>query len=177
MKLITTFKIIASAAGVVLATFSAGCGGGGGNGDGGEACFVATQGDFTDYQKWDAFDGGTVANDGLGLDGAQRTIYINKVPSHGSKTFPVGTMIVKTTAGGVTFAMAMRGCDFNPPVGDWEWFELTPGTGDTPLISWRGTAPPAGNVYGGALFTCNGCHSGFTANDYVGGSAAQLSQF
>lgn len=149
--------------------------------DAGEPSFVATQADFACYRDWTAFDGGTDAFDGLGLPDAQRTIYINKLPPPGSAAFPVGTIIVKDVANAQTFAMAKRGDGFNPPVDDWEWFELItaatdPPTACAPLINWRGTAPPSGMVYGGQFTQCNGCHEVASGNDYVAGSALMLSQ-
>jgi hypothetical protein len=168
----------------------AGCGAPGtGSGDpdaGSTEPFIAVQGDFACYRTWNAFDGGTGASDGLNLAGEQRTIYINQLPPPGSRTFPAGTIIVKDTATAQTFAMAKRGGRFNPDVDDWEWFELTtaattPAFACTPLINWRGTAPPAGTVYGMVTTTCNECHAlaGNAAdpNDYVAGSSLLLSHF
>jgi hypothetical protein len=175
----------------LIAANGPGCGGKengpDGEQDGGmTAPFIAVQGDFACYRTWNTFDGGTGAFDGLGLAGEQRTVYINKLPPHGSAAFPIGTIIVKDTATAQTFAMAKRGGGFNPDVGDWEWFELT--TADTnppsacaPLINWRGTAPPVGMVYGGQFVSCNGCHVQAGppqgSNDYVAGNSLSLSQF
>jgi hypothetical protein len=148
-------------------------------GDAGAETFVAVQGDFACYRNWQSFDGGTEAFDGLGVSGEQRTIYVNKLPPAGCKTYPVGTIIVKDTASAQTFAMVKRGAGFNPEVDDWEWFELTttatnPPSACTPLINWRGTAPPAGTY--GASLSCNSCHVNANATDYVAGGALSLCQ-
>jgi hypothetical protein len=168
--------VIPPAALVALSIINAGCGPttGLGDPDAGATPFIAVQGDFACYRAWTAFDGGMGAADGLGVPNEPRTIYINQLPPPGSRTFPIGTIIVKDTATAQTFAMVKRGGGFNPAVDDWEWFELTtasttPPTSCAPLINWRGTAPPAGTVYGMITTTC--------PNDYVAGSSLQLSHF
>lgn len=144
--------------------------------DAGEPSFVADQGDFTDFTAWESFDGGSQADDTL--DGGQRTIYLNHAPPHGSLEFPIGTIIVKTTAGAQTFAMAKRGGGFNPQLDGWEWFEIQPGTGDTYDIVWRGTGPTGTFVYANMPPTgCTDCHIQFYKNDFVGGEGLQLSNF
>lgn len=139
--------------------------------------FVATQGDFTGFTSWESFDGGTNARDTL--DGGQRTIYLNHRPPHGSEAFPLGTIIVKTTDGAQTFAMAKRGGGFNPVAGDWEWFELSPSPDGTAQIIWRGTGPPSAQTYGDTTaIACDVCHyqEGYQ-NDDVAGGALLLSSF
>ncbi len=155
------------------------CGGpdGGGAADAGDETFIALQRDFAGFQSWTQLDGGTTGSDSLPTTG-QRTIYINHAPDPCAKSFPIGTIIVKTTEGAQTFGMAKRGGGFNPQGAlDWEWFELTqPASGGNPLILWRGTAPPAGETYNGTpTASCNACHTNFTANDFVGGTALTLS--
>jgi hypothetical protein len=111
--------------------------------------------------------------------------YINKLPPHGSTSFPLGTIIVKeVNAGDLTtrqiFAMWKRGGGFNSSGAvDWEWFELQ-NLDDPNLpvnIIWRGFGPPSGESYGGDPNTCNSCHEGAQANDYVWTQALQLSSF
>ena len=147
--------------------------------DAGAAVFVAVQGDFAGYRQWTAFDGGQSANDGIVIEPAQRTIYMNKLPPHDSTDYPVGTIIVKDTENANTFAMAKRGGDFNSAGAvDWEFFELVTDSSNNTSINWRGTAPPVGETYGNTTSTsCNGCHTGFKTADYVGGGAISLSQF
>jgi hypothetical protein len=144
--------------------------------DAGPPAFIASQGDFTGFTEWQSFDGGTDAADTL--DGGLRTLYLNHPPPHGALEFPVGTIIVKTTAGAQTFAMAKRGGGFNPQLDSWEWFELSPGTGNTYEIVWRGTGPSGTFVYSGMPATgCNDCHLLSYQNDFVAGAGLQLSQF
>src|SRR5262249_41245608 len=69
---------------------------------GGDAgVFVAVASDFKCYDSWQKFD--LAAGDGGVADDAgcahvadvPRVAYINKLPAHGSTSFPVGTIIVK----------------------------------------------------------------------------------
>jgi hypothetical protein len=144
--------------------------------DAGETAFVADQGSFTGFTAWQSFDGGAAADDTL--DGGQRTLYLNRAPPRGSLVFPVGTIIVKTTEGAQTFAMVKRGGGFNPQLDGWEWFELSPGTGNTYEIVWRGVGPSGTFVYANMPPTgCNDCHLLSYRNDFVAGNALQLSGF
>jgi hypothetical protein len=111
--------------------------------------------------------------------------YLNKAPPHGSTEFPIGTIIVKeVNAGDLTtrqiFAMVKRGGGFNSAGAvNWEWFELQ-NTDDPNLpvnILWSGFGPPSGESYGGNPATCNDCHEGAQANDYVWTQNLQLSSF
>ena len=144
--------------------------------DAGPSPFIADQGDFSGFTTWESFDGGTEAMDNLAVEG-QRTIYLNQRPPHGSIQFPQGTIIVKTTAGAPTFGMAKRGGEFNATGAlGWEWFQLASDGGTDVQIVWRGAGPPVMFTYstGG---TCNSCHFSGYFNDFVEGSALQLSQF
>ena len=151
--------------------------------------FIALERDFTGWNTWQSFDLGDQPADTVHL-GGHRTVYLNKAPPHGSTSFPVGTMLVKTVVadvdGGTTpdggtsqiFAMAKRGGDFNSQgAAGWEWFELA--SVDQPAIFiWRGSQPPAGQGYGGvANGACNTCHSSASDNDYVEAPELKLSNF
>jgi hypothetical protein len=147
--------------------------------DAGPPEFVARGGDFASYRGWQSYLAGTQDIDSVHVAG-QRTVYINRLPPHGSATFPTGTLIVKEIDGGQTFAMAKRGGDFNSQGAlGWEWFELT-STGGAPVIVWRGVAPSSGSMVGNtynAGSTCNDCHQNASANDFVQAPPLQLSNF
>ncbi len=146
---------------------------------GGGDTFIAMQADFAEFSTWSNTD---VAQQDTGHVAGDRTVYVNALPAADATSFPVGTMIVKTIdwSGGTDIhAMVKRGGDYNPDGAlGWEWFELTL-SGDTPVIKWRGEAPPAGEQYqqipgmsqdSGVTVTgdCNTCHGAEAgANDYV----------
>jgi hypothetical protein len=181
MKLrIRTKIMVARAAGALLLPLLAGCGNTPSHStsaDGGET-FIAVTGSFADYKTWPSYDGGTNVLDSVPVD-TPRIMYLNEPPAHGSKSFPVGTIIVKTAEGGQTFAMVKRGGDFNYTGSrGWEWFEIADSAEGKPVIIWRGTAPPSGQTYGGVpTASCNACHAQSVANDYVSGSVLDLSTF
>ncbi len=118
--------------------------------------FVAVQSSFK-IQTWPKFDLGTDAGgDGLG-DVGDRIVDINKVPPHGSTSFPVGTILVKTAG----FGTADAGLDVRHGQArsllqrlgrrGMEWFELQPqASGSVQVIIWRGVQQPAADVYGTA---------------------------
>ncbi len=138
--------------------------------------FIAVQGDFADFRSWESFDGGETADDSL--DGGYRTLYLNKRPPSGSKRFPLGTIIVKTTEGAETFAMVKRGADFNPYGVHWEWFELAAPRDGGVQVLWRGTGPAGTLGYGETKPTgCNECHLYSVRNDFVAGAPLDLSKF
>lgn len=164
---------------LAAATLSMACAAPAGSSDALDAgpTFVATEVDFQGFPNWESFDGGT--SDADMLDGGQRTLYLNKRPPHDSLVFPLGTIIVKTTEGAQTFAMAKRGGGFNPIIDDWEWFEIAQNKDGTVQIIWRGQGPPSALGYGTAPPTgCTACHlmEGYL-NDYVAGASLQLSSF
>jgi len=141
--------------------------------------FIAADGDFEGFTAWESFDGGTEPADSLpGI--AQRTLYLNHRPPHGATEYPLGTIIVKTTDGQQTFAMAKRGGGFNSDGAlNWEWFELATATTGSVEIVWRGPAAPASVPYGrpGSV-TCNQCHfDDAFYKDFVAGTAVELSSF
>lgn len=142
---------------------------------GGTETFVAMQADFYDFRGWNAVE---VEQTDSGHPAGDRVVYINQAATDG---FAVGTILVKTIAtdaGTDIHAMAKRGGGFNADgaVG-WEWFELVTADDGTPVILWRGGAPPDGEAYGqlpgqtadtGAPEgDCNVCHSAVAAKDYV----------
>ncbi len=144
--------------------------------------FLAFPPTFADFRKWPSFhsDGpakGTFPDDVLG----PRTQYINHVPPHGSKRFPVGTVIVEVRESGLfqIFAGVKRGGGYNATGAlDWEWFELKEAADGGVTVIWRGVGPPLGEVYGGdPTGGCNSCHSGFEGNDYVASPKLQLTNF
>lgn len=81
--------------------------------------------------------------------------------------YPIGTLIVKYShnpAGTIHeyTAMAKRGNNFNPNVGDWEFFMLT----SSGSIATDSTGMPmrGANLMGGM---CGGCHSGASSKDFI----------
>jgi hypothetical protein len=129
-------------------------------------CFLASAKDFADFEKWESF---TLTDPGPSEihQPTPRTIYINKRPPVGSGSFPVGTVIVKVMPAD-TFAMVKRGNDYNlDGAKDWEWFDLVKSAGGQTVIKWRGLGPPVGEKYNKSDQTCNGCHKGGVANDFV----------
>lgn len=165
--------------------------------------FIPLQKDFADFRSWTRFDLGVGVDparaatdtgdggvaDGGGADGAvhvvaPRAIYLNMIPPTGSTTFPVGSILIKTTGEGTAtpgdiFGMAKRGGSYNMKgAAGWEWFELVDGTDGKPLIVWRGIVPPAGEGYAGIVGgVCNDCHATFAYNDFVGSNKLLLSTF
>jgi hypothetical protein len=135
--------------------------------------FIALDQDFQNFQAWPSysFDGGVEP----GHPAGPRTVYINEQPAPGSTSFAKGTVIVKVLEF-TTFAMAKRGETYNASgAAGWEWFELfrDPGSAAVSIV-WRGTGPPAGEVYGKTGATCNQCHGGHTSNDSVLSPPLQL---
>lgn len=151
--------------------------------------FVALPRDFADYQAWPSVVVGT-APAAAPHEVAERRVHLNAAPPGEAAAFPVGTVIVKTGAGGEltgaagseVHAMVKRGGDFNAEgASGWEWFELREEGGEL-LIVWRGAEPPAGESYGclpgqecdASSSTCNACHAGAIANDFVNSPALKL---
>ena len=149
--------------------------------------FEAQSSDFAAFRSWPSHSIDAPPPDGSPHTTDLRTVFLNQAPPHGSTTFPVGTILVKTihetaTAGDLsldqTFAMAKRGGNYNSGgATGWEWFELDITT-DPPGIVWRGQQPPVGIVYSTvSAVDCNGCHAGARANDFVQDPGFQLSDF
>ncbi len=147
--------------------------------------FVAFVNTFADFRQWPSVhdlgpaDDGTYAPVVLG----PRTQYLNQAPRSGSKTFPVGTVIVEARENSqmLILAAAKRGGNFNSGgAADWEWFELAEDPDSKAVsITWRGTAAPSGTSYGGIpTGDCNTCHVGCGYyNDYVCSPELQLGSF
>lgn len=143
---------------------------------------IAFASSFTDFRTWAAYPV-TETDTTVHITGP-RTVYLNHAPPHGSKAFPVGTIIVKESEDAALterkiFAMVKRGASYNASgAQDWEWFELKNVDASRVTIIWRGVGPPAGETYGGdASGGCNTCHTEASANDYVRSSALSLSGF
>ena len=181
---------------LLASTCAIGCGGGGSGADTADA--GPTVGvpvyapAFRDFHSWYSVPGvgpedagnGAVGNGDAGAHTVGPLVsYINQRPPSGSKSFPIGTIIVKeVNAVDLTsrqiFAMVKRGGGFDPDGAvDWEWFELRNIDADNVLIVWRGNGPPSGEMYGGNPATCNDCHGRAKANDYVWTTGFQLSKF
>lgn len=164
--------------------------------------FIATLSDFQDFESWhsapatpattlppldggDGVDAATVTTDAGAVHTLPLTVYWNNAPPHGSKAFPVGTIIVKETSeteptARKIFAMVKRGGDFNPNGAvNWEWFELYFNADGSVGINWAGAQPLGGstNPYAASPNICNDCHLKARANDDVWSSALQLSNF
>ena len=158
-------------------------------GDGSDQVFIALEKDFDGFTSWSQYDLGTNPGDGIHGNG-DRIAYLNKVPPHGSATFPVGTIILKETndtdpTKRTAFAMVKRqprGTGFNSASsgGDdgWEWWSVSDLGNCNVARLWRGPAPPSSETYAGTTVgDCNGCHGRAVGNDYVWDTALQLSHF
>jgi hypothetical protein len=123
-----------------------------------QGTFIALQRDLAPYRQWQRFDFEGAA-DAVHPKGSRR-VYVNRWPAASGEPFAVGTILVKETDGGTTFAMAKRGGRFNAAgAPGWEWFELQPMADGTAAIAWRGIAPPEGEGDGAVSgCSCNGCH-------------------
>lgn len=136
--------------------------------------FVANNSSFTNYMNWSidkVFYGpdpllGAMAhanNDSTVV----REVYFKNGQNPINTLYPIGTLIVKHShnpAGTVNefTAMAKRGNNFNPGVGDWEFFMLTP-TGEIATDS-TGMPMRGANLMGGM---CGSCHSMASAKDFI----------
>jgi hypothetical protein len=139
---------------------------------------LAFASDFANFVSWSAVPGESdiVPNPGE-VHAGPRTVYINKKPPRGAKTFPVGTIIVKDIALDPdvrlhrVFAMVKHGGEFNVGTNTatgWEWFELIRAKDESATVRWQGLGPPAGEKYSGdKAGGCNGCHSAGRDNDFV----------
>lgn len=158
--------------GVVL--LGVACGPGGEAPDAGAGSFIAFSQDFEGFTTWAS---STLPDAGPDVHTAgPRTVYLNARPPPGSTAFPKGTIIVKKMPFN-TFAMVKRGGGYNASGAlEWEWFELVESQGSV-AIKWRGLGPPAGEMYGKSGQTCNQCHAGGAANDFVLTPALQLGSF
>jgi len=150
--------------------------------DAGAPMFIAVRSDFQAYASWPSFYMGTVPPPDAPDLAGPRTVYINRMPPAGAKTFPVGTIIVKVIEPTATpqswqlFAMVKRGGGFDVGAPGWEWFGLSIDAHDDVAIDWRGDGPPPDGSYGGLASSigCVFCHQAAKANDYVQTPALQL---
>jgi len=155
--------------------------------------FIALERDFQGFERWTKVN--LEARPALAEAHAAGDAheYINQLPPAGSRTFPVGTIVVKTMkserratdAGSNTradgtdvFAMVKRGAGYNSKGSPgWEWFELRPRADQSLGIVWRGVNPPDGEGYGRDVSGgCNNCHQQAENNDYVKAPALTLSK-
>jgi hypothetical protein len=162
--------------------------------------FIALESDFQHFDSWHQVDLSHRPAIGETHAAGEAREFINRMPPAGSKTFPVGTILMKTVKatpdgapnepmgdrpaepgkpakkGDDIFAMVKRGGGYNQQgsVG-WEWFELRRREDGSVGILWRGINPPSGEGYGrDAQGGCNDCHRKATPNDYVHASALTL---
>lgn len=157
--------------------------------------FIALERDFQGFEGWTKVNlaARPAQGDAHGAGDAQE--YINQLPPAGSRSFPAGTILVKTMkserrpaaagAGGGApvdgtdvFAMVKRGAGYNPKgSAGWEWFELRVRADRSFGIVWRGVNPPDGEGYGrDASGGCNSCHQQASKNDFVQAPALTLSE-
>ncbi|MCU0360952.1 MAG: cytochrome P460 family protein [Bacteroidia bacterium] len=135
--------------------------------------FVADTNSFLSYSTW------TIQATKFGKDPAlgaahggndstvTRQVHFKDGQSPVNGKYPVGTIIVKhSTNTGNTLnevtAMVKRGNNFNPTLGDWEFFMLQPDgkiAKDANGVFMRGA-----NLMNGM---CGGCHAGAAAKDFI----------
>lgn len=155
----------------------------------GDGPFIALEREFKDFRAWERFQLTDRPAQGLTHTGGKRRIFLSARPPAGSRTFPVGTMIVKELVDGhrehKLFAMVKRGGGYNAAgAPGWEWFELVERGDGTVGIGWRGLDAPSGESYRGGsnadeadpLGGCNGCHGVARTNDFVKAPALTLDQ-
>ena len=143
--------------------------------------FLASEADFAGFRTWQNVPGESASPPVSVHTTGPRTVYVHPFPTHGEKSFPVGTIIVKEVETGdiptrKVFAMVKRGGGFNASgAKDWEFIELT-NVDDTHVqILWRGVSPPLGEGYLAGNGGCNGCHAASPSNDFVQTTGLQLS--
>jgi hypothetical protein len=146
--------------------------------------FIAFASDFQGFHSWESFPIEEGVVEGTIHLAGPRTEYLNKRPEIGSKTFPVGTIIVKELEVGAVeerkvFALVKRGGGFNSASAPgWEWFELQNNPdGSVARVVWRGVGPPIGENYGGDPNGCASCHGAATGNDFILSKSIRLSEF
>lgn len=155
--------------------------------------YIALERDFQDFESWTKVDLSQRPAISETHASGEAHEYMSHRPQAGSKTFPVGTILVKTVKSSAAvagedereigaprtdiFAMVKRGGGYNARGAlGWEWFELRRRADDSLGIVWRGVNPPSGEGYGGdPMGGCNGCHQMAIKNDYVHASALKLS--
>jgi hypothetical protein len=162
-----------------------------GGASGGAGPFIAQVADFYGFCNWHSAAATAPGDAGDGIHGlGPLTVYWNKSPAHGSREFPVGTIILKESnqkdpSQRVVFAMVKRqprGTGFNAAdtggADGWEWWSLTDLGNCSVERLWRGAYPPSTETYAGTTVgDCNGCHAAVEGNDYVWDTALDLSRF
>jgi Cytochrome P460 len=151
--------------------------------------FIALERDFQGFERWPKVDLSERKAVVETHESGEAHEYINHLPQKGSRTFPVGTILMKTVTSSHTveggkargteiFAMVKRGGAYNGRgARGWEWLELARRDDGSLGIVWRGVNPPTGEGYSGdPLGGCNGCHQMATHNDYVHAPALTLSK-
>jgi hypothetical protein len=135
--------------------------------------FVADNSTFSNFMSFalrDTKHGANPALGGMAHGGndstVTRAIHFKNDQNRSGGKFPVGTVIVKhaTSPGGMNeiTAMVKRGHNFNPSVGDWEFFMLMPNGNiatDTSGMQMRGA-----NLMGGM---CGSCHGAASSQDFI----------
>ena len=134
--------------------------------------FIALERNFQGFQQWGCVDLSDRPEQGSTHVAGETHEYINAPTQPGAKTFPVGTIFVKTVESkskSDIFAMVKRGNGFNASgASGWEWFGLRTRPDGSVAIVWRGVNAPDGESYGGdPLGGCNGCHGAAAKNDHV----------
>jgi hypothetical protein len=144
--------------------------------------FIALERDFQGFESWTKVKLDRRPALGAAHAAGDAHEYINQLPPASSKTFPVGTILVKTMKserhsadagapqpGTDVFAMVKRGAGYNGKgTPGWEWFELRPRADGSLGIVWRGVNAPDGEGYGREVSGgCNDCHRKALKNDYV----------
>ena len=154
--------------------------------------FIALERDFQGFEGWTKVNLEGRPALGAAHAAGEAHEYINQLPPAGAKTFPVGTILVKTMKserrsadagatepGTDVFAMVKRGAGYNAKgTPGWEWFELRPRADRSLGIVWRGVNPPDGEGYGRDVTGggCNACHQKAVHNDYVQALALKLAE-
>jgi hypothetical protein len=160
----------------------AAAGGCGGSDDG--PTFIALPTDFDGFQSWYSevlpYNVLSATVDPVGT----HVGFLNQRPPAGSKSYPVGTILVKAVepsdvqTSWEMFGMVKRGGGFNPGGADgWEYFLLRVDGDGNPYITSRGLAPSndgsdmGAGAYapGGAAGGCNTCHGSptFASTDHI----------
>jgi hypothetical protein len=141
--------------------------------------FTAYLSDFQSFHSWPSFTFYGAAITDSPHTAGMRTEYINHLPPAGATSFPLGTIIVKELADGVTFSMVKVGGGYNPDGAiDWAWYELVNQPDGSVRFQWGPVAvAPQGDPYATSPVTCNQCHVGEASkNDDVQSWALNLAR-
>ncbi len=179
-------RCVCSALAPLLALVGAGCSNApSSNSSSTSQTFYPSAASFSNFCSW---QNAPATNDEDASDGLHGVgplvVYWNHSPPHGSTSFPVGTIILKTDSPTdptqrTIFGMVKVGAGYNSEgAAGWEWFSLTQDAAcDQITILWNGAFPPPSESYAGmAIGNCNGCHE-TAGNDAVWDSALKLTNF